>query len=366
MMCQRCVMDTSDPDISFDELGFCNHCRASSELLKQVESLRSSERVDDIVDRIQADGRQSPYDCIIGLSGGVDSSYLAYKAKHLGLRPLAIHLDNGWDSELAIKNIENVVRKLDLDLHTHVVNWPEFRDIQLSFFKANVIDIEMVTDQAIFALAYQQAVSRGIKYILTGVNVVTESIMPSAWVHPKFDLRNLKAIHKEHGSVPLRTLPVASTLRVRYLESVKKITRVDLLNLLPYDKNEAMELLVDRLGWQDYGGKHHESIFTRFYQQVILPTKFGVDKRRAHLSSLICAGQSSREAAMAALLEPPCDPGLASSDKTYVSKKLGMSEEEMDTYLDSPPKSHYDYPSDQSYLRAASRVKGAFRKSSPT
>lgn len=355
MECVFCVMDRSDPEITFDAEGRCNHCKDAERTLADVKIARESDRLGEAVTEIKRCRKN--YDCIIGLSGGVDSSYLAYKAVEQGLKPLAIHLDNGWDSELAVKNIENVVRKLDLDLHTHVVDWDEFRDIQLSFFRASVIDIEMITDHAINALAYDLARKHRIRFILTGVNSATEAILPRSWVHPKTDLRNLKAIHRRHGKVPLKTLPTASTLRIRFYQRVRRIASVNLLDLMDYDKTSAIDSLQTELGWTDYGGKHHESTFTRFYQQFVLPTKFGVDKRRAHLSSLICSRQITRANALEELEEPPYDVKTIDADKRFVAKKLGMSVEQFEKTMAEPPRSHYEYPSDQSYLRSLSRMK---------
>ncbi len=361
-LCVRCVMDTSDPQIEFDENGICNHCREAEAALDRLSKDKGPETLARMVDEIRHAGSGKPYDCIIGLSGGADSSFLTYEMKRLGLRPLVIHLDNGWDSELAVKNIENIVRKLELDLYTHVVDWKEFRDIQLSYFAASVIDIEMITDHAIVALAYEQALKNGVRYILTGVNTATESILPSAWVHPKTDLRNLRAIHKTFGVVPLKTLPTASTLRIRYLQRFRGIHSINLLDLIDYDKAAAMRTLEEEVGWTNYGGKHHESMFTRFYQQCILPVKFGVDKRRAHLSSLICAGQISRDDALRELATSPVDSSTLEADKTYVAKKLGKSVEWMDQYLAQPSRSHYEFASDQTYLKGLSKIKQAIKR----
>jgi N-acetyl sugar amidotransferase len=350
-------MDTTDPDITFDRSGTCNHCRACEACLEELGALRQTGAVYAAVADIKRSGQRKKYDCIVGLSGGTDSSYLAYKAVEFGLRPLAAHLDNGWDSEPATQNIHNIVRKLGLDLHTHVVDWPEFRDIQLSFLQADVIDIEMITDHAINALAYNTALQHGVRHILTGVNTATEAILPSAWVHAKTDLTNLKSIHRAHGSKPLKTLPTASTLRVRYLQGFRGIRSLSLLDLIEYDKQGAVKTLSDELGWTNYGGKHHESMFTRFYQQYILPEKFGVDKRKAHLSSLICSGQVTREDALADLQKPPFDPVSIGADKAYVLKKLGMSDGDFASYMARPGRSHLEYPSDLTYLRMLSRVK---------
>ncbi|MGC6534382.1 MAG: N-acetyl sugar amidotransferase, partial [Parvibaculales bacterium] len=285
------------------------------------------------------------YDSIVGLSGGVDSSYVAYQAVKLGLRPLAVHFDNGWNSELAVKNIENIVKKLDLDLMTFVIDWPEFRDIQRSFFKANVIDIEMVTDHAIFAAMYQIANQHGIRYILSGTNAATESIMPSHWQHFKFDLLNLKSIHKIFGTRPIRKFPTLSVWQMAWNHYIRGAKSVSLLNYFPYKKNETMEILQTELGWQYYGGKHHESVFTKFYQAHILPEKFGVDKRRIHLSDLIMNGEISREAALEEIDQSAYDAIELSNERNYVCKKLGFSDEEFASYLQEGAISHFNFPS---------------------
>jgi N-acetyl sugar amidotransferase len=350
--CVNCVMDTSDPEIQFDADGVCNHCRMyedmAARMLQPVEAQVELERV---VTRIKRVGRDHPYDCLVGLSGGVDSSYLAYQAKRLGLRPLAIHFDNGWNSERAVHNIEMVLRGLGLDLYTYVVDWEEFRDLQVSFFKASVIDIEMLTDHAIAAVSLRVAQQHGIRYVLRGINIRTEAILPPAWVHSKLDLRNIHAIHARFGTRRLETFPMMSTIRQRSIRLLSRIEIVNMLDLLPYDKAAAMRTLHDELGWQNYGGKHHESIFTRFYQGYILPTKFGVDKRRAHLSTLVCSGQITRAEALLELEQDPYDGDVLTEDKAYVLKKLAMSEQDFAAYIASPPRAHGEYPSEERYVR---------------
>lgn len=353
-ICTRCVMDTFAPGIEFDDSKVCNYCKsheykvgiapfsqpgAPEALAGQVQRIRSQRRGD--------------YDSIVGLSGGVDSSYVAYQAVRLGLKPLAVHFDNGWNSELAVKNIEQIVKRLELDLLTFVIDWEEFRDIQRSFFKAHVIDIEMVTDHAIFAAMYRIAHEHKIRHILSGTNAQTESIMPAAWQHFKFDLRNLKAIHRRYGTLPIRRYPTLSVWGMAWDHYVWGAKSVSILNYLPYRKFEAMRTLQSELGWQYYGGKHYESVFTKFYQAHILPTKFGVDKRRIHLSDLIMNGEIARDEALRELEQPLYDPTQLELDRAYVCKKLGFSEAEFVAYLDVPPVSHYDYPS---YARLAERL----------
>lgn len=351
-ICTRCIMDTSDAEITFDEHGWCNHCRlyedeTSREVLGEEEGARTLEA---LVSQAKRDGRGKPYDCIVGLSGGVDSSFLALKACQLGLRPLAIHLDNSWDSETSVANVERIVKRLGLDLITHVVDWQEFRDIQRAYFLASVIDIEVITDHAITAMAQDVARERGIPWILSGANHVTESVMPTTWIHRKSDLRNLKAIHRRYGELPLRTLPTASMLRIRFNQHVRGIRSMPVLNYLPYDREATMLELQRELGWQYYGGKHFESLFTRFYQAHILPTKFGVDKRRAHFSTMICSGQMTREEAIAKLEEPVYPPRDLAHDQEYVLKKLGFTAAEWERIMDTPPRSHLDFPSDSTYI----------------
>lgn len=357
-------MDTSDPDIRFGPEGVCNHCREYADIARRrlLPPEVAARRLEAIVDEIKHEGRDKPYDCLLGLSGGVDSSYVALQAKRLGLRPLAIHLDNGWDSETAVHNIERILRSLDYDLVTYVVDWEEFRDLQLSFLRAGVVDLELLTDHAITALAFRVAKEHRLRYMLTGNNVVTESVMPVKWTHRKSDLRNLKGIHRRFGHVPLRTLPTLGTLGVRWNQDVLRFRSVPVLDYLPYNKEEAMQQLATEVGWEYYGGKHYESLFTRFYQAHILPTKFGIDKRRAHQSALINSGQTTREAALRVLDEPLYDPALLATDKLYVSKKWRISDQELDDLLDAPGVGHLTYPSDEVYIRSLLNLKAAGRR----
>lgn len=344
--CNRCVMDTSAPDINFDSDGICNYCKEHIAKVSKTPfySGDAEPKLAKLVDRILNE-KVGDYDSIVGLSGGVDSSYVAYQAVKLGLRPLAVHFDNGWNSELAVQNIENIVGRLKLDLVTFVIDWPEFKDIQRSFFKANVIDIEMVTDHAIFAAMYKIADKHKIKYILSGTNAATEAIMPTAWQHFKFDLLNLKAIQKRFGTVPLRKYPTLSIWQIAFNHYFRGVKSVSLLNFMPYRKNEAMSTLKCELDWKYYGGKHYESTFTRFYQSYILPRKFGVDKRRAHLSDLIMNQEITREEALGELATPLFDPAQLEHDIEYVCKKLGFSREEFSNYMVAPAVKHDMYPS---------------------
>ena len=362
--CTRCVMDTSDPEISFDASGLCNHCQRYDAMVRDIVARADrGERqgeLDAIVAQIKERGRGGDYDCIMGLSGGVDSSYVAYTAKRLGLRPLAVHFDSGWNSELAVNNIENIVKKLGIDLHTHVVDWEEMRDLQLAFFKASVANCDIPTDHAFPAILYREAARHGIKYILSGSNYATEFILPSAWGYQSGDLRHLRDIHNRFGRAKLREYPTIGFFQ-QYIwyPYVRGIKTVKPLNYLPYNKFEAKKTIMRELDWRDYGGKHYESVFTRFFQGYYLPVKFGYDKRRAHLSSLINAGQLTRQAAMDELAHPTYDPQLQADDKAFVAKKIGVSVAELDEIFQRPNKDYSEYASYAKLFEVGLKVKRA-------
>lgn len=358
-------MDTSDPEISFDSNGLCSHCQRYDRMVRDIviradRGERQSE-LEAIVAQIKERGRNSDYDCIMGLSGGVDSSYVAYTAKRLGLRPLAVHFDSGWNSELAVNNIENIVKKLGIDLHTHVVDWEEMRDLQLAFFKASVANCDIPTDHAFPAILYREAARHGIKYILSGSNYATEFILPSAWGYQSSDLRHLKDIHRRFGRHKLREYPtIGFFAQYIWYPYVRGIKTVKPLNYLPYNKFEAKKVIMEELGWRDYGGKHYESVFTRFFQGYYLPVKFGYDKRRAHLSSLINAGQLTREKAMEELSKPTYDPKLQEEDKAFVAKKLGVSVAELDEIFRLPNKDYSEYASYAQLFEVGLKIKRKF------
>jgi N-acetyl sugar amidotransferase len=347
-MCTRTVMDTTDPDIVFDEHGVSNHWHEYQEIARTqlLPPERARDELTRIVATVQRWGKNNKYDCVLGLSGGVDSSYLAHLAVESGLRPLLVHFDNGWNTELAVNNIERLVNGLGLDLFTFVMDWPEFRDLQRSYFMASVLDLDVPTDHMIFGALYKIARSRGLKVILSGANIVTEAILPRRWYYPKFDMANLRDIHRRYGSLPLRKLPAMGLAQMIYYGAVYGITQVKLLDLVPYQKQAAKRLLTEKYGWRDYGGKHYESIFTRFYQGYILPRKFNIDKRKAHLSNLICSGQQTRSEAIEELERPTYEPQLQKEDKTYVAKKLGFTDDEFEHLLTLPNRSHSEFATD--------------------
>jgi N-acetyl sugar amidotransferase len=358
-ICSRCIMDTSDPEIRFDTVGACNHCTAAfiaCAALPQGTNVESE--LARVVTEIRASGRGREYDCLVGISGGVDSTYVAYRAKQLGLRCLAVHFDSGWNSELAVKNIEQTVKQLDIDLHTFVCNWDEMRDVQLSFFKASIPNCDIPQDHAIVAALYRVAAQHGIRSILTGSNVTTESILPTSWVYNNLDARHIRGVQRCFGSIKLRKFPLLDFWHYYFIyPKLRRIRMVKFLNLLGYNRETAMQTLQAELGWRYYGGKHYESVFTRFFQGYYLPTKFGYDKRRAHLSSLIAAGELTRADALEQLSHNPYLEGLVHEDRVFVAKKFGLTEIEYDAILSRPPRSHLDYPNSAWIYRLKDRVK---------
>lgn len=339
--CTLSVMDNiSDPNIQFDEQGICNYYYEYLEAEKSqvFKGISGKERFDLAIAEIKRDGKGKKYDCILGVSGGIDSTYLAYIAKTAGLRVLCVHFDNGWNSELAVSNIQNIVSKCNFDLYTYVIDWNEFRDIQLAYFKANVVDIEAVTDIAIFSALDIICKEKGIRHIIDGRNVVTEYTLPPSWIckNPS----NLKDIHKKFGTVPLKSYPLMSPIRRRIVARAKPFKSWPLLNYLPYDKKEVKKKIITELEWKDYGGKHYESIFTRFYQGYILPEKFKIDKRKAHLSNLIFSGQLTKEEALQELKTPIYPAELFQTDYEFIIKKLGFTREAFEAYIKAPPVAH--------------------------
>jgi N-acetyl sugar amidotransferase len=360
-------MDTSDPQITFDDAGVCSHCLSYDVIARPVvDRARRGERIEElnaVFERIRTVGRGREYDCVLGLSGGVDSSYTAYIAKTNGLRPLAVHFDSGWNSELAVNNIETMVKKLGIELVTFVVDWEEMRDLQLAFFKASVANCDIPTDHAFPAALYRVAAQHGIRYILSGTNHATEFVLPSAWGYTSGDKRHLLDIHRRYGTMKLRQYPTIGFFsQYIYYPYVRRIKTVRPLNYVPYDKAEAKRAIMSELGWRDYGGKHYESVFTRFFQGYYLPTKFGYDKRRAHLSSLINSGQMTRPAALAELEHPTYDLRQQIDDKAFVAKKLGVTVAELDAIFARPNRTYRDYASNDQLFRIALRLKRALSR----
>ena len=358
-MCTKTVMDTTDPDIVFDENGVCQYYEQVREAIRSGvrKGPEGEKALEDTAESIRRDRRHSRYDSIIGLSGGVDSTYLCYLAKELGLNPLIVHFDNGWNSSTAVRNIEATIRYCGFDLYTFVMDWEEFRDIQRAYFLASVLDLEVPTDQMILGALLRIARRFKIKHILSGNNLITEMLLPKSWYYPKFDATNLRDIYRKFGSGrPLRAFPSYGLTEQILNETLLRLKIHMPLNLMHYRKNDAIEVMTQKMGWEYYGGKHYESIFTRFYQGYILPSKFNIDKRKAHLSNLICAGEITRDEALTELSQPTMPPELATSDKIYIAKKLGWTEEEFEQVLRLPNRRHEDFATDQRNRRIQRRL----------
>lgn len=347
-ICTFCVMDDTNPAIEFDDAGQCNCCRDALRRMPHEwwPGTEGGERMDRLVEMLKEQGQGKPYDVMVGLSGGIDSAYLAHFAvRKLGLRVLAVHVDGGWNSEPAVRNIESIVRGLDIDLHTYVVEWQEMRDLQLSFLKASVLNQDIPQDHAFFSTLYRTARKFGISHFLSGVNFASECIVPPGWGYPSTDGKHARAIHQRFGTVPLDTFPFMGLVEFLWMTRLRRNLIVHRpLNYMNYDKEAATVELKREYGWRDYGGKHSESRFTKFYQEIYLPRKFGFDKRRLHLSSLIVSGQMTREEALQELALPIATEQQMRRDIKFIAKKLGLSAGELDELIDRPAISHLDYP----------------------
>jgi len=358
-ICSNCVMDTTDSKLTFDENGVCDYCRSYySDILPNWHTDESGEKMlADIAERIRKEGRGKKYDCIIGLSGGTDSSYLTYIAvTKMKLRPLIYVVDTGWNLNVAVENIEKVVKALDLDMYTEVVNWNEMRDLQLAFLYSQVPYQDGPQDHAIFAGLYNYAVKNKIKYVLTGANNATEGIRPPIeWVYMN-DLIFLKDIHRKFGKVKLKTFPLCGIFKYRiYYAYIKGMKRVAPLNMIPYDKKKAEAELREKFGWVKYENKHYENVFTRFYEGYYLPRKFGYDKRKCYFSNMILTGEMTREEALKKLAKPPYDEELMKEDIEYVAKKLGITVEELNAIIEGENKTYKDYKNIYPLIRMATK-----------
>lgn len=359
--CTRTIMDTTDPDIWFDEHGVSSHAihfdeHFAPELIPAQRGERLGE-LEELAETIKKAGKGKPYDCVIGVSGGVDSTYLTLQAVRLGLRPLIVHFDSGWNSELAAGNIHNLVTTLGLDLYTQVVDWREMKDLQLSFFKASLANLDIPTDHAFSYVAYQQAKKYGIKYILSGGNAATESVLPEAWGYSASDSKHLKAVQRRFGTVKLKTYPIMGMFaRYIWYPMVRRIQTVRPLNYMPYIYTDAKKDIAESVGWRDYGGKHYESVFTRYFQGYYLPHKFGYDKRLAHYSSLILSGQITRDEALALMDTTNYPEDLRRQDHEFIAKKLGVSVEGLEALIALPPVDYTAYPNSDRFWQTVRRI----------
>jgi N-acetyl sugar amidotransferase len=363
--CTKTVMDTiSDPDIVFDADGVCNyyHLYYREEPKHLFKGEVGQQKIAEMITLLK-ENKKSKYDSIIGLSGGIDSTYLVYKAKEWGLNPLIVHFDYGWNLELAVQNIEQTLKHTGFDLYTHVMNWEDFKHLQRAYFKAGVLDLDVPADHLIFAALNMTAKKFKIKYVLKGFNYQSELILPRTWnYNMKFDLMNLNDINKKFGEKKLNKLPKLGIWQRIYYDYVYKLKGITPLNYMDYHKEDAKKELIEKIGWVDYGGKHFENIFTRFYQGYILPTRFYIDKRKAHLSTLICSGQTTREKALEELSKPPYDLTLMHEDYEYVRKKLGFTEKEFDDCLKGPKREHSDFKEEKRLHKFLTLLVKNFRK----
>lgn len=351
-VCSRCVMDTTAAEIAFDEHGVCSFCQefdAGAARVLFMPAEKRDQRLGELIRDIKRKGRRRKYDAIIGLSGGTDSSYLCHVCSSAGLRALVITVDTGWDSRESAENIKRLASKLAFDFRTVKVDWDEMRDLQVAYYRAAVQNCEVPQDHVFLAILYEEAAKNNIRTILTGGNLATESILPTSWSFNAADARNLKAIHRRFGVNPLRRFQTLSFWkRYLYYPFVRGVKEVRLLNFIAYNRAEAKRTLAQEYGWQDYGLKHYESVLTRFFQGYVLPTRFGIDKRKAHLSSLVLSGQMTRDQALRQLEAPPyAGTSLLEEDMACVARKLGVSLEEWRSILALPPRAHTDFPSSQ-------------------
>jgi len=364
-VCTRCVMDTTDTEILFNEKGICNHCVEFDDITskrwfpnEEGETLLKAR-----IKLIKREGKGKEYDCILGLSGGIDSAYLAVKMKEYGLRPLVVHVDAGWNSELAVYNIEQVVKYCGYELHTHVMDWEEVKALQVAFLKSGVANQDTVQDHAYFSSLYQFAAKNGVKTVISGGNIATESIFPGSWHHSAMDAIHINAINKQFGDIKLKSYKPMSILQYYlFYPYIYRMKTLRPLNFMHYDKTKAMQYLIDEIGYKEYGRKHGESVFTKFFQNYYLPKKFGYDKRKPHLASLINAGQISREVALAELDKPLYEEKELLQDIQYVAKKLDLTVDELNGLINSSGVSYSNYKNWDSRYKILKKVQAKVEK----
>lgn len=349
-ICTRCVMDTSDEDITFDRQG---HCYLCTKLLAEKERAGyrkgvSEQLLESILTNIKAKGKNGKYDCVIGVSGGGDSSYAVHLACSFGLRPLLVHMDNGWNTEIANRNIQHLVETYNLDLETFTLDWEEFKEIQIAFLRSSSVDFEMPTDLAIPYCLYKTAAEHNIKYIISGGNMAGESLLPVTWgYHSRGDMKYYRHIVKNYSRKKIKKIPAVGMFEEFYYKLIKNIRTIYLLNYVDYNKDKAKAFLIENCKWEDYGGKHHESQITAFWHSYIMPTKYNMDYRRATLSSQICSNQTDRESALAILRTPSCDLESGKKMEKQIAEKLGITHEELESYLKLQPRTFKDFPNNK-------------------
>ena len=360
-ICTNCIMDTSDSRIKFDTHGICDHCNDFKTNVKPNWNVNEASRreLSNIIENIKKDGQGKDFDCILGLSGGVDSSYMLHVAvKEFGLRPLVFHVDGGWNSELAVHNIQMLVEKLGLDLYTEVINWEEMKDFQLAFFKSGVPHIDIPQDHAFVATLYNFAYKYNIKYILNGGNISTECVRnPMEFMYYGTDMIHIRDILNKYGTIKMETYPFSSVLRHKfYLRYIKGVKVVKSLNYMPYIKSEALKLLENEYGWKPYPQKHFESRFTKFFESYWLPERFGFDTRRIQFSSLILTGQMNREDAIEILKRPAYNPDTIEDEFNFIATKLGIKSQELKEYFNMPKKFYWDYKNQEKLFNIGAKI----------
>lgn len=360
-ICSNCVMDTSDSRIKFDENGVCDHCTDFKINVKPnwYPNEEGLKRLKNTVSKIKEDGKDRDFDCLLGMSGGVDSSYLLHLAvKELGLRPLVFHVDGGWNSELAVNNIQVMIDKLGLDLYTEVINWEEMKDFQLAYFKSGVPHIDIPQDHAFIATLYNFADKHNIKYILNGGNISTECVRnPMEWLYYGTDMAQINDIRRKFGTIKMESYPFSPILRHKvYLKYVRKIQVVKPLDNLNYIKEDAIKLLAEEYGWTPYPQKHFESRFTKFFEGFWLPERFGFDTRRVQFSSLILTGQLLRKKALEKLKKPAYNKDHINDEFNYIAKKIGINSNELKKYFNMPKKFYWDYKNQERIFNFGAKV----------
>jgi N-acetyl sugar amidotransferase len=348
-ICTRCILDTTVTDIWFDEKGECKYCKINDEMEKDHPLGPESDiQLKQIIEKIKKDGKGKPYDCIAGTSGGRDSTYTLLKAVEWGLRPLAVHFDNGWNTEISVKNIKKTCEKLNIPLYTIVADWEEFKDLQVAFLKSATPDSDIPTDYAIYSVLFKMAAKEGVKYILNGHSFRTEGTSPISWTY--MDGRYLKAVHKKFGKIKkITSFPVLTLPRLLYYAFAKGIKDIRVLEFIDYRKKDVDHVLTSQLDWEYYGGHHHENVYTKFFQSYYLPKKFNIDKRKTELSALIRSGQITRETALKEISDSSYEYDTAVVE--YAINKLGLSKEEWEIIMKSPAKTHDDYPNYLSLIK---------------
>jgi N-acetyl sugar amidotransferase len=341
-ICSRCILDTTALDIWFTDAGVCKYCLIHDEMEK-LHPLNENTKLllTELIKKIQKSGRNKKYDCIVGVSGGRDSSYTLLTSVKLGLRPLAVHFDNGWNSDVSVQNIKKACEKLKIDLFTIVADWEEFKDLQISFLKASTPDADIPTDYAIYSVLYNIANKEGIKFILNGHSFRTEGTSPISWTY--MDPLYVRSVHKKFGKIKkFKSFPHMTLIKLQFYIWVKKIREIRLMEFIDYRKKEVDEILSKELDWKYYGGHHHENLYTRFFQSYYLPKKFNIDKRKTELSAMIRSGQMTREDAINEIARSPYE--FDERTVTYAYTKLGLTQKEFDEIMNLPQKSHNDYP----------------------